>query len=84
MGLRLLKFTGMDAHTHTLTHSQGRGVSPPKSQPSAVSRRVRELLGTYSVPASGLDVSPSHQDFAKHQLYAPSCQEGMTSKETLL
>ena len=23
MGLRLLKFTGMDAHTHTLTHRAG-------------------------------------------------------------
>lgn len=85
MGLRLLKFTGMEGHTHTHTQAQSRGVIPPKSQPSTVSRRVKELLSTYSVPVSGLGVSPSLQDFIKPQLYAPSCQEEeTTSKEKLL
>ena len=119
MGLRLLKFTGMEGHTHahthththihthahththththtrahihihtctyTYTHAQSRAGIPPKSQPSTISRGVRELLSTYSVPVSGLGVSPSHQDFIKHQLYAPPYQEEeTTSKEKLL
>ena len=89
MGLRLLKITGMEGHTHartyTYTHAQSWAGIPPKSQPSAISRGVRELLSTSSVPVSGLGVSPSHQDFIKRQLYAPPYQEEeKTSKEKLL
>ena len=42
MGLRLLKFTGMDAHTHTLS------LTGPGCEPTEVSaqRRFKESKGT--------------------------------------